>query len=209
MRVRNRRLTPITTDPYTQPAVAIPWPTPVQGVVHPRDLVADRAQAGVGRRILVAGLGYRNLRDMSAGPEIVERLRAQTWPDNVQVEDLSFGAIHVMHWLQDRPPFDVGVIVASAARGRTPGEVTRSVWKTPMLPAEAVQAAIAEAVTGVISLDTLLTVLGYFGVLPPRVVVVEIEPRDDDWGADFSPSVQKALSEAVAVVRAEVEASAQ
>lgn len=156
-------------------------------------------------RILVGGIGYRNLRDMSAGPEIIERLRARPWPPTVQVEDLSFGAVHVLHWLQDRPPFDMAILVAAVARGRRPGAVTRSVWSTPPMSGEAVQEAIAEAVTGVIGLDTLLTVLGYFGALPPRLIVVEIEPRDDDWGPDFSPAVETALVEAVDIVQSEVD----
>lgn len=157
------------------------------------------------RRILLAGVGYRNLRDMSAGPEVVERLRARAWPPGVEVEDLSFGAVHVMHWLQDRAPFDAMVVVASVARGRPPGSVTCINWTAPVVSGEAVQEAIAEAVTGVISLDTLLIVLCYFAVLPPVVVTVELEPRDEDWGPDFSPVLQTALDEAVRAVEVQVE----
>jgi hydrogenase maturation protease len=154
----------------------------------------------------VGGVGYRNLRDLSAGPELIERLRARWWPDGVAVEDLSFGAVHVLHWLQAHPPFDAVVLIAAIARGRPPGSVSRVVWTAPAMTGEAVQAAIAEAVTGVISLDTLLTVLGYFAALPPRVIVIEVEPRDDDWGAEFSPLVQSALDEAVRLVETEVQA---
>jgi hydrogenase maturation protease len=141
---------------------------------------------------------------MSAGPELVERLQEMDWPTGVQVEDLSFGAVHVLHWLQERPPFDAVLLMAAVARGRPPGSVTRYAWGVRETTGEAVQQAIAEAVTGVISLDTLLIVLGYFAALPPRVVVIELEPRDDDWGLDFSPIVQTALDEAVQVVATEV-----
>lgn len=164
-----------------------------------------RGTPGALRRVLVAGAGYRNLRDMSAGPELVERLRQLDWPAGVEVEDLSFGAVHVMHWLQERPAFDAAVVVASVARGRAPGSVTCANWTAPEVTGDEVQSAIAEAVTGVISLDTLLTVLGYFAVLPPHVVTVELEPRDDDWGPDFSPAVRDALSEAVRVIQTQVE----
>lgn len=146
---------------------------------------------------------------MSVGPELVERLRGLAWRPGVEVEDLSFGAVHVMHWLQERPAFDAAVIVAGVARGRVPGSVTCATWIAPAVSGEEVQAAIAEAVTGVISLGTLLTVLGYFAVLPRRVVTVELEPRDDDWGPEFSPVVRDALNEAVDVVRTQVEALAQ
>jgi hydrogenase maturation protease len=197
--VRPRRLTPITTDPFTQPAVAIPWPATPEGPLR------DVSTRGT-RRVLVGGVGYRNLRDMSAGPELIERLRKLEWPVSVEVEDLSFGAVHVLHWLQERPPFDALVLVAAVARGREPGSVTCGTWRAPPTTGEAVQGAIAEAVTGVISLDTLLTVLGYFAALPARVTVIEVEPRDDDWGPEFSPLVQVALEEAVRMVETEVRA---
>jgi Ni,Fe-hydrogenase maturation factor len=164
--------------------VAIPWPA--TGESPARHI--PRTAPGAPRRILVAGVGYRNLRDTSAGPELIERLRRLDWPAGVEVKDLSFGAVHVMHWLQERPPFDAVVIIAGVARGRGPGSVTCGNWVAPVVSGEEVQAAIAEAVTGVISLDTLLTVLGYFAVLPPRVVTIELEPRDDDWGPESSPS---------------------
>lgn len=156
--------------------------------------------------MLVGGVGYRNLRDMSAGPELIERVRTLVWPDRVEVEDLSFGAVHVLHWLQEQDPFDALVLVAAVARGRRPGSVARVAWTTPLLSGEAVQEAIAEAVTGVLSLDTLLTVLGYFAALPPRVTLIEIEPRDDDWGPEFSPLVEAALDTAARLVEAEVQA---
>jgi len=200
--MRARRLTPVTTDPYTQPAVAIPWPSTDEGPA--RSL--PHAAPGHLRRILVAGVGYRNLRDLSAGPELIERLRVLEWAPSVQVEDLSYGAVHVMHWLQEQASFDATVIVASVARGRPPGTVTCSKWRTPGMVSEVVQQSIAEAVTGVISLDTLLTVLAYFGVLPPTVITVELEPRDEDWGPQFSPLVQDALDMAVRTVQSQVEA---
>jgi hypothetical protein len=124
----------------------------------------------------------------------------------VEVEDLSFGAVHVLHWLQERPePYGAAVFVAGVKRGRPPGCVTRVEWRAPMLSAEAVQERIAEAVTGVISLDTLLIVLGYFEALPQRVTLIEIEPRDDEWGPELSEPVAAALGEAFRLIHAEVQ----
>ena len=222
--MRPGRLTPlyvrhewtITTDPYTQPAVAIPWPATSEGPVRDtspppfavprRDASDTQTLAGSGRRVLVGGVGYRNLRDMSAGPELIDRLRAHEWPPGVEVEDLSYGAVHVLHWLQEHPPFDAMVLFGAIARGRPPGTVTRAAWCAPPMTGEAVQEAIAEAVTGVIGLDTLLTVLAYFAVLPARLVVIEVEPLDDDWGPEFSSVVQAALDESVRLVAIEVHA---
>jgi hydrogenase maturation protease len=156
-------------------------------------------------RVLVAGVGYRNLQDMSVGPLLLDQLRTIAWPDGVQVEDLSFGAVHVLHWLQEYPQrFRAMVFVAGVKRGRQPGSVTRVQWSVPHTSAEAVQERIAEAVTGVISLDTLLIVLAHFEALPEQVTVVEIEPRDDDWGPELSEPVASAVDEAIRLIQSEV-----
>lgn len=196
----------------SQPAIPLVWPPGNGGSRGPAVHERWRSDAPAGARssvprILVAGVGYRNLRDLSVGPALVERLAQGAWPIGVQVEDLSFGAIHVLHWLRDQPTFDAAIFLAGAARGRPPGSIHHYRWAAVPVSAEAVQERVAEAVTGIISLDTLLIVLGYFEALPPRVTVVEIEPRDVDWGPAFSPPVEAALEGVMALVRSEVEAA--
>jgi len=180
--------------------VALPWPAVDEGPAR----VGPCAPAACGR-VLIAGVGYRNLRDLSVGPLLIDRLHSLDWPTGVELEDLSFGAVHVLHWLQEQPPFDAVCFVAGVRRGRPPGSAVRSAWSAPRIAAEVVQESIAEAVTGVISLDALLVVLGYFEALPGRVSLIEIEPRDEDWGAALSPPVQLAMAEAEQLVRLEVQ----
>jgi hydrogenase maturation protease len=156
-------------------------------------------------RVLVGGVGYTCLGDLSVGPALIERLAGECWPAGVVVEDLSYGPLDVLYRLQASTPFSAGVFVTAAARGRTPGLVYRERWQRASLPADELQARIAEAVTGVISLDNLLYILSYFGALPPEVVIFEVEPLQESWGLEFSPPVQAALVEAGASVRGEVE----
>lgn len=152
-------------------------------------------------RILVGGVGYRNLRDYSVGPLMIERLAAQPWPDGVDVDDLSFGPVSLVHRLQEVPPYDRMVLVGAVGRGRVPGEVYRYRWDG-VLPDEAtIQGCVCEAVTGVISLDNLLVVGRYFGVLPDDVVVIEVEPAVEDWGEEFTPDVARALGRVEEMVR--------
>jgi hydrogenase maturation protease len=199
--MRPGRLIHHALQPYAQPAVPLAWPAVDEGPAR----ISQRASAGAAR-VLVAGVGYRNLRDLSIGPLLLDQLRGLEWPKTVQVEDLSFGAVHVLHWLQEQSPFDAMVIVAGVRRGYSPGTITRSIWRAPETSAEAVQESIAEAVTGVISLDTLLIVLGYFEALPGRVTLIEIEPRDDDWGPELSEPVARAFDAARRLVEQEVQA---
>jgi Ni,Fe-hydrogenase maturation factor len=53
--------------------------------------------------ILIAGVGYSHLSDLSFGPLLIEDLQRREWPENVQIEDLSYGPIAVLQWLQDEP----------------------------------------------------------------------------------------------------------
>src|SRR3990170_1426542 len=118
-----------------------------------------------GRRVLVGWVGYTNLRDLSAGPLLVERVR----------------------------------------RGDAPGTVRCAPYRPSRRSDDEIQGWVAEAVTGLISLDALLAILGRFEALPPRVTVIEVEPRDEDWGPVVSEPVQVALAAVETLVRREVE----
>ncbi len=152
-------------------------------------------------RVLIAGVGYQNLRDMSVAHAALPVLQQRTWPIEVEFDDLSFGPIAVVQRFQDRPEYyDRVVFVSAAERGRAPGRVYCSRWSGVLPPAEAIQESVREAVTGVISLDNLLVIAGHFGALPGDVRVVEIEPQDMGWGPGFSPAVESVLGDLVEAV---------
>jgi Ni,Fe-hydrogenase maturation factor len=96
-----------------------------------------------------------------------------------------------MQRFQDvRPPFERLVLVSAISRGRVPGTIVVYRWDGRLPDEDQVQARVAEAVTGVISLDNLLAVVGFFGALPEEVLVVEVEPEDEGWGDGFSATVE-------------------
>jgi hydrogenase maturation protease len=143
-------------------------------------------------RVLVGGVGYRNLRDHSLGPWLADHLASRS-RNGVDVEDLSYHPIGLSQNLQERPAYDRIVLVGAAARGREPGSIEAYRWSGEVPAPEEVQARVAEAVTGVISLDNLLAVVGTLGGFPDDVRVVEVEPADEGWGEGFSPQVQAQL----------------
>ena len=159
------------------------------------------------RRVLVAGVGYRDLRDYSVGPVMVDRLAGHRFADRaeVSVEDLSFGPIAVVQRLEDDPPerrFDLGIFIAGFPRApqRQPGDLVAYRWDGVLPGDEEIQRAVTEAVTGVIALDNTLTVCGHFRVLPRTVVVIEIEPLIHEFGDPFSEPVAEAFERAIALV---------
>lgn len=154
-------------------------------------------------RTLIGGVGYTHLRDFSVGPVLVERLERETWPDGIRVEDLSYNPVAVLQRLETaEPPFVRLVTVAAVRRGRPPGSVTAYRWNGVLPDTEEVQARVAEAVTGVISLDNLLIVSAALGGLPPEVFVVEVEPELEAMGDELTPSVRRAATRAAEMVRA-------
>jgi hydrogenase maturation protease len=143
-------------------------------------------------RVIVAGVGYRNLRDHSIGVEVADRLEKLSWAGDVVVEDLSYNPIAVVQRLDDEPPeqrFRRAVVVGAVERGRSPGTVTAYRWDGVLPVDDEIQRAVAEAVTGVIALDNTLVVTRHFGALPDEVVVVEVEPAVQEFGDTFSEAL--------------------
>jgi hypothetical protein len=87
------------------------------------------------------------------------------------------------------------VLVGAVARGREPGSIEAYRWGGRLPAPDEVQARVAEAVTGVISLENVLVVVGTLGGFPEDVRVVEVEPADEGWGEGFSPQVHSRLPE--------------
>lgn len=144
-------------------------------------------------RTLIGGIGYGNLSDLSFGPLLIERLEKQSWPDGVEVEDLSYGPVFIMHSLDEREPFDRMILIAAVARGGEPGEIRQYRWTSQLPHRDEVQARVVEAVTGVISLENLLVVTSWFGKLAPDVVVIEVEPLHEEFGQTLSEELESAL----------------
>lgn len=153
-------------------------------------------------RVLIGGVGYQHMRDLSVGPDLIPALRALPWPIDVEAIHIYFGPVHMMQWLQERPGYyDRMVFLGSVEREREPGRVRAYRWNGALPSAEEIQQRVIEAVTGIIHLDNSLIIGQYFGVLAPDVVVVEIEPEDTSWGDGYSTVVGGVLGEVVDTVR--------
>jgi len=150
-------------------------------------------------RVIVAGVGYRNLRDHSVGIAVADRLLDRAWGGDVVVEDLSYNPIAVMQRLEEEPPerrFTRAVMVGAVERGnRPPGTVAAYRWDGVLPSDEEIQRAVSEAVTGVIALDNTLVVTRHFGGLPEEVVVIEVEPGVQEFGEEFSEPVARVVDE--------------
>lgn len=146
-------------------------------------------------RVLIAGVGQPWMRDLAFGCHVVRRLQGVDAPSGIDVLDLSFGAVAAVQLLRDQP-YRRAVFVTARAGGRPPGRLYERQGKTLPLRADEVQARIADALMGSVSLDTLLVVWSHFGAFPPEVRVIEVEPTDESWGPDLSPQVDRLVERA-------------
>ncbi|MBA3600308.1 MAG: hypothetical protein H0W45_03575 [Acidobacteria bacterium] len=154
-------------------------------------------------KVLIAGVGHPNLKDLSFGQVLLPHLKQQKWTEKFDLENLSFGAIAVLQWFQDFPGKYERVVFVSAAEreGRKPGTLDVYNWDFTPLDEEVVQESVAESVTGIISLDNLMMILQYFKALPPEVVVLDLEPVNSEIGFECSPEITARFDEFSEIVR--------
>src|SRR5215471_8720306 len=126
-------------------------------------------------RVLIGGVGYTCLSDMSFGCVLIDKLKAMSWPLNIEVEDMSYSPVAAVQKFREEH-YDKLILVSANKRGREPGELYTFRPDGQLPPPEDIQLRVGEAVTGTISLDNLLIICQYFKVLPPDTLVIEVEP---------------------------------
>lgn len=156
-------------------------------------------------RVVIGGVGYRNLRDHSLGIVMSDELEPLARPPRLLVEDLSYNPVAIAQWFAEEAraaPIARAVFVTAVARddGRPPGTVSAYRWDHALPGEEEIQRAVSDAVTGVILLDNTLIVAEWMRALPPEVLVVEVEPMEHAFGDEMSEPVAAAYEVAKQLV---------
>ena len=161
--------------------------------------------------ILIAGVGYQYLGDLSFGPKLVERLQEMDWPDDVRVEDFGYGPLAILDWFEESPGkrFERAILAGAVERGRKPGTLTTYDWPPGTPDPDLVQQCVLEAGAGVISLENLLVVAQHFGALPTDTSVVELEPLEKGWNTELSTLGEERTEQAVGWIQREVDSTAR
>ena len=156
-------------------------------------------------RVVIGGVGYRNLRDHSLGIVMSDELEAWAQPPNLLVEDLCYNPVAIAQWFADEArtaPITRAIFVTAVGRedGRAPGTISAYRWDRVLPSEDEIQRAVTDAVTGVILVDNTLVVAEWMKALPHDVIVVEVEPLEHAFGDDMSVPVAKAYVEAKRLV---------
>lgn len=151
-------------------------------------------------RVVIGGVGYRNLRDHSLGIVMSDELEALAQPPALLVEDLCYGPVAVAQWFLDEAitsPITRAVFITAISRddGRPPGTICAYRWDHALPPPDEIQRCVVDAVTGVILLDNTLIVVEWMQALPSETIVIEVEPLDHAFGDELSADVAAAYAE--------------
>src|SRR4051812_16218470 len=142
--------------------------------------------------VVVGGIGELYQGDLDAGRLAAERLAAEALDPAVVVEDFSYGAVAVAQRLRELAP-DALVLIAAVARGREPGAVERRAVESRVIEPAIARNAVADAVTGYVTLDLLLDVGAALEALPLQTVAIEIEPEVRGPSEQISATAEAAI----------------
>ena len=143
--------------------------------------------------LLVLGIGNPLLQDDGVGLEILERLSADDWPEEVEFVDGGTQGLTLLGRIEGRQAL---VVLDAVARGAAPGTIHTMTGDETLRLGTQPGATVHEG-----GASTLLATAALLGDLPPRVIVVGVEPRDVHTEIGLSPPVAAAVPEAVQKAR--------
>ncbi len=138
-----------------------------------------------GSSVLVGIVGYTPVLDAyPLGPRLMAALQARVVGQDVAVENMSWGPIHVVQQFQDEGAVRPRrlVLVGAASVSVVPGRVRAFRWMGGSLPAQAMQERVYEAVTGIVDIENTLMIGTHFGIWPDEAYTVEVELAADTFG---------------------------
>lgn len=138
---------------------------PYQGPGHAKETSVS------GHKVLIAGIGNIFLGDDGFGVEVVRRLAAREFPDNVRVRDFGIRGYDLTYALLDG--YDLAILIDACPHGQAPGAV--SVIE-PDLDAVSGQAAPMTLDAHTMNPVAVLRLAREMGPLPKRIVLVACEP---------------------------------
>ncbi len=153
---------------------------------------------GGGERIAVIGLGNVLMRDEGVGIRALERLPspARPLPGGVAVIEAGLGGLNLLDIF---PHTSKAIIIDAARMNRPPGTVRR--FQPEELAYGSSPVGLSCHNFGLLDIFELARNLG---TLPPRVVVIGIEPKEISWGNDLSSEVAAALPSVIELIWDEI-----
>lgn len=143
------------------------------------------------KRVLIGTVGYQLLGNHSVGPNLLPQLQATKWPEGVVVDEMNWGPIAVIQYLESlETAFDRVVFLVAIERAhRKTGDISLYKWTGGLPDDKQIQACVGDAATGVISVENLLVIGEHFKVWPKEVYLIDVEPGMEIAGEQFTKNV--------------------
>jgi hydrogenase maturation protease len=154
--------------------------------------------------ILIAGIGNIFLGDDAFGCEVVKRLSARSWPDNVRVVDFGIRGFDLAYALLDG--YDVTIFVDATPRGEEPG--TLYTIEPGVDEIESIDGRGAMVETHGMNPMKVLSMVKSMGGQFKRILLVGCEPETfgpEEGQMGLSAPVEAAVDQAVRIVESLVE----
>ena len=141
-------------------------------------------------KILVAGIGNIFLSDDGFGVEVVRRLAGKDVPDGVKVADFGIRGIHLAYELLEG--YEKLILVDALSRGDPPGTI---------YTLEPDDVAASGAIPDAHGMEPMavFAYLASIGGSPVPTVILGCEPETLDEDIGLSPTVERAVDQAVSV----------
>ncbi len=143
-------------------------------------------------KILIAGLGDKLRGDDGLGPLVIEKLKNEKLPENVEVEDFGSGVFALLNKIEQ---YEKIIVVDAIKREGNPGEVYNfelSDLKKGKLT------NIHET-----KIDKIVLVAKELGV-ETKILIVGCEPKSMEYEVGLSKEVEKAIPEIIDLIVASI-----
>lgn len=135
--------------------------------------------------IAIIGVGNYLMGDEGAGIHAIEKLRALSWPDNVEILDGGTAGVGLLHLIDGR---DIAIIIDCADFGGAPGEIR--IFDPDSLKQDARTESGLHATDLLTALELAKKTVRY----PKKVRIIGIQPAEIEIGSKLSKEVRKSLN---------------
>ena len=146
--------------------------------------------------ILVLGIGNVLLRDEGIGVHIIEEMKKNDLPDNVELVDGGTGGADLLDVIAERQK----VIVIDAVQGDyKPGTLIRFTAED-LVKLDGTEVSLHE-----LGLYETLLMAKMLGCEPKEVIIIGIKPKEIKWGLELSEEIKPLVPKIIDIVLKEIE----
>jgi hydrogenase maturation protease len=158
-------------------------------------------------KILIAGVGNLLRSDDGLGPTVIQMLKSEELPENVDLLDLGISGIEAINYLAG---YDKIIFIDSIRKDGIPGTIYRIDYQKDKARREFNVNELTAYSSHEVDLKAVLEVGEKLGILPPNVIIMGCAPLDaTSLRIGLSKPVEEALPKLIKAINHEVTVNEQ